>query len=283
MATAYSTKIWSGDGDVSLASATSRPVTIFIPLTGGATDSRVVENSQNDEHLNNNRSITALRNFGTNTTVTFLIDNQTTMTNEIPSTDDVNLVLIVGVACGAVGLFLGMIFTAVFCRYRNRTRHERDMTRPSQLSVFGKNPKEKTFEPLDLSLTLPSYERSDIALDRRETSNDTLMGSSLPAKKVDCSENEYSGAIETSPTATVSKYRDRFEAFSRGADFYEIKPDFMLRERQQQKKMSLSDESDPYYDSRKSPFSTRRNYIEAKPEVFDYLVLRDNPIRLLPL
>ena len=63
---------------------------------------------------------------------------------------------IVGITCGMLGVILGIVVSAAFWTYKKRK------TQREQKIVMEKNPKEKTFEPLDLSLTLPNYQPNDL-------------------------------------------------------------------------------------------------------------------------
>ena len=76
----------------------------------------------------------------------------TTMNTTTKATD--NRLVVVGATCAVLGLLVGIALSVAFWIYKRRCgkKHRR------KSSVLEKNPKEMTFEPLDLTLTLPKYE-----------------------------------------------------------------------------------------------------------------------------
>lgn len=77
---------------------------------------------------------------------------QTTM--DTAATADDHKLIVVGTTCAVLGLLLGVAASVLFLIYKkkcNRKNRRRS-------SVMEKNPKEMTFERLDMSLTTPQYE-----------------------------------------------------------------------------------------------------------------------------
>ena len=79
--------------------------------------------------------------------------------------DDTNIIITVGITCGILGIVMGIIIAAAFWSFKKRQGNHKE-----QRYTMEKNPKEKTFEPLDLSLTLPKYEPSLHSMQRQHNS-----------------------------------------------------------------------------------------------------------------
>ena len=97
---------------------------------------------------------------GFQTETTAFIVNVTTFIDSTSSETHSNVMLIVGVACGVVGIILGILLTFIFWVYKNRRKPLVFLGSGSrQSAALKKNPREMTFEPLDLSLTPDRRER----------------------------------------------------------------------------------------------------------------------------
>jgi len=81
--------------------------------------------------------------------------NVTTTTTSMQHMDNTDKLVVVGVTCGVLGVVLGVVISVAFWSYKKRKNKKNELR-----TTMEKNPKEKTFEPLDLSLTLPNYEPS---------------------------------------------------------------------------------------------------------------------------
>jgi len=130
-------------------------------------------------------------------------------------------------------------------------------------SVFEKNPKETTFELLDLTLTLPSYnDRSQSALDfHRETpTSDTIR----PANEVAFMENASLGSFDTMQAPSLPKYRQKFGTFPRGTEFFEMEQRSQFQGDRQKASHDFANESTC---SKKSLTIARKNYHDDKEEV----------------
>ena len=74
-------------------------------------------------------------------------------TTTTQAADNTEKLIAVGITCGVMGIVLGIVISVVFWSHKKRKSKKNEPR-----IAMEKNPKEKTFEPLDLSLTLPSYE-----------------------------------------------------------------------------------------------------------------------------
>ncbi|CAK8692470.1 unnamed protein product [Clavelina lepadiformis] len=98
-----------------------------------------------------------------------------TLTPDTTTPESNQMVLIIGVTCGVIGLLIGIAITAILWIYTQKRKRKNGQMRSRHASVLEKNPKEKTFEPLDLSLTLPSYaHNSSNTLDKRKSLSEMI-------------------------------------------------------------------------------------------------------------
>ena len=82
------------------------------------------------------------------------IPTTTVTTSRVNQTASNTNTIVVGLTCGLAGLLLGIIISTAFWLYRKNGITKK------QTPALEKNPKERTFEPLDLSLTRPAYEQN---------------------------------------------------------------------------------------------------------------------------
>lgn len=69
-------------------------------------------------------------------------------------------VVIVGAVCGVVGVILGILFTFIFWSYKNKNKPSNAFGPYRLKPAVTKNPREATFERLDMSLTLDRPDQS---------------------------------------------------------------------------------------------------------------------------
>ena len=236
------------------------PVTKFTPITKSGTS------HPDDGHHLETRNVTVLSNFGkTSTSAALLMDDETTTFHEFFSNvgeeDHKNLTLMVGIICGIVGIFVGIALASALCLYRSRSQQNRALSRSRHSSIFEKNPKETTFEPLDLSLTLPRYDHSQSALNFYQ---ETSTATPTPAIELDFLENSSYKSSETIPTPKLPRHQQKFGTFPRGAAA-RVKQTFLLRDDLQKVPENVANDS--VYCSKNLPFMRRSTYNQTKQEV----------------
>ena len=181
--------------------------TMFIPRTRGV--ERFVQNDTDDVR----RVFTTIsESFESNTTAESTVSQNIATVNDINNLyeDNSNVVLIVGVTCGVVGLLLGISFMALIWIYKAKKQRRNNFAQGRQACVVEKNPREMTFESLDLSIMLPRYDQSISNLTyHQDTFGRSIVDS--PSSIVGTCRSEDDSSRDYKATASASTYHSHEE------------------------------------------------------------------------
>ena len=272
---------YSGDGyspqpseeTQSKLSNVSKPLslTTFVPITG-----RVDKHQQKDE-INVTYNVTIFSTFSnSNSSAAFNLNVSTTVENQVllPKDQD-NIVLIVGIVCGVLGLLLGIVLTATFWLYKIKRKPKKTINRSRQASVFEKNPTEKTFEPLNLSLTLPRYEPSHSTDFQRDSSVGSRFDTPVFSNDILRTESDSCHSFGILPSSTNIRRLEKCRTLPSNAEAYEMKAMCLYRSNQRHDLNDFEDVTECDAESSQLP---ARVY-ESKNEVgsYDYCCFNDAP------